>query len=928
MKTMEKLGKTVSRAPMAVITVTIVLTIILGYFASTIEMTTDWKEYLPDNDVVNAYFEVAEEYGEVEGVQILVKANNGDVLTMDVMLEILEVERALLNDTEVLEALKTPDVPGASLISCADFIAQTAFLNVLQTSMPENQGIDMNLLTNLLMSLSMDQKITIFTGGDIFVEAVNMSLHFEEQNDSSIKGTLHWFLTNRSAPADQRAVLLTLLSNDLDTTSPDPSAKAANIIFMLNATTRDGEGDQEMMDRLGEVEVHMLEIIDLQELHHSETSIIAMGVINKEIKKTNEQTMNELIPISLILVILVLFITFRNFSDTVFGMFGLGISVVWMFGLGQLIGVSFNEMILTTPILVFGLGIDYAIHVVMRYREEIRLGMNVKEAVSRTVTFIGIALLLATITTVVGFLSNLSSPVRLIGQFGVLVALGIISSFVVMTTFVPACRQIVDEWKVKQGKPVLGGSGNAKNNVNNNAKNNEKIEKNTINGGGKASGIDTLNRTLAYGAIGAEHHPHTVILIVLIITGITGYGAMNLETEFSQSDFMPSDTDIADAIEYLDNNFNGSMTDYAIILVKGNISNPDVLKAINDTAANMGNDNEVVAVDGRAHTEHILLLIQKYAFDTVKIGNETLSTYPDFADNFSRADTDKDGIPDKNVSYFYDWLYLNDPGAGFLIHRNEAGEYDGTVLKVYVDVESESEQGDLYSDIKDDKKPLDKLKSSGILDKVVVSGIPILMYTTTTSLQTSQMRSIFVTIIASFIVLTLIFYYTHRSLTLGIITIVPVVLVLIWVYGIMFFLGMKMNAMTAIIGSLTIGLGITYAIHVTQRFVEDASKIEDIDEACRVTVRHTGTALVGAGVTTIAAFGTLMLSTMPPARQFGGIVSITIFLSFVTSVFVLPTLLVMWAKWKKGKGSLHREDSLAQQKSEPGKPDTNNTIPD
>ncbi|MCK4614545.1 MAG: hypothetical protein KAU14_07070, partial [Thermoplasmata archaeon] len=280
MNTMERFGKTVSRAPIGVIAVIVILTLILGYSASTIEMTTDWKEYLPDNDVVNAYFEVAEKYGEVEGVQILAKANDGDVLTMDVMMEILDVERALLNDSKVLKALKTPEVPGASMMSCADFIAQATFLTVLQTTMPENQSIDMVLLRNLLMSLSMDQKITIFSGGDIFVEAINMSLRFEGQNDSSIKEIIHWLLANESAPADQRAALLTLLSNDLDPSNPEPEAKAASILFMLNATRLEGESDKELIDRIERIEVHMMGIMDSQGLSHSEMSIIGMGIIN------------------------------------------------------------------------------------------------------------------------------------------------------------------------------------------------------------------------------------------------------------------------------------------------------------------------------------------------------------------------------------------------------------------------------------------------------------------------------------------------------------------------------------------------------------------------------------------------------------------------------------------------------------------------
>ena len=115
----------------------------------------------------------------------------------------------------------------------------------------------------------------------------------------------------------------------------------------------------------------------------------------------------------------------------------------------------------------------------------------------------------------------------------------------------------------------------------------------------------------------------------------------------------------------------------------------------------------------------------------------------------------------------------------------------------------------------------------------------------------------------------------------------------------MYLADIPLNVMTIMITSLTIGLGITYGIHITHRFLEDLERHDTIDAACRSTVSHTGTALFGAAATTIAGFGILVFALMPPLQQFGGITALTILYSFLASVFILPTFLVLWAKWRK-----------------------------
>ena len=98
---------------------------------------------------------------------------------------------------------------------------------------------------------------------------------------------------------------------------------------------------------------------------------------------------------------------------------------------------------------------------------------------------------------------------------------------------------------------------------------------------------------------------------------------------------------------------------------------------------------------------------------------------------------------------------------------------------------------------------------------------------------------------------------------------------------------------------MTIGLGITYAIHAVERFRLTADRTGDVIEAVSETIGHTGGALLIAAITTIAGFGMLVFVPMPVEQQFGLITALTILYAFLTSIFILPPVLMFWGKWKK-----------------------------
>ena len=140
---------------------------------------------------------------------------------------------------------------------------------------------------------------------------------------------------------------------------------------------------------------------------------------------------------------------------------------------------------------------------------------------------------------------------------------------------------------------------------------------------------------------------------------------------------------------------------------------------------------------------------------------------------------------------------------------------------------------------------------------------------------------------------------TYRNPLLGAIAIVPIGITIVWILGTMYYLGYILDTMTVTVTSITIGIGIDYAIHATERFRLIADKTGDINKALKATISHTGGALLIAALTTSIGFGVLVLAPIPPQQRFGIIIAITIVYSFLISVLVLPLFLGQWAKWRK-----------------------------
>jgi len=493
-------------------------------------------------------------------------------------------------------------------------------------------------------------------------------------------------------------------------------------------------------------------------------------------------------------------------------------------------------------------------------------------------------------------------------EFAILALVGIVSAFIVMVTFVPASKMLYHTHLEPRIQSVFGKifkrrGATTPQQAFANEKTSEPMDNARQRKGSNHSGTDNLlSKFLAKGAVAAEHHAYPVVAVVVVVSLICTGLALQLETEFDFTEFLPADAQISDDIVYLTDNFEFG-TEESNVLVKGKIDDPVVLKAMDDTQKNIENGKYVNEQDP---IESILTLMHDVAAGDGDIEfNQTFSTM------YNDSHTNDDGVPDRNITGLFAFLIEHDDYKAQTIRvlhfNNDTKEYDGAVIRVGVNSQNGAKSKEIYDDMNNGIKPLEELKGKKnqngdiLVGKAIATSGPVLIHMIIRSIEVSGMLSLLITVVVAGIVLTFVFYISNKSLILGIITEIPVILVIAWVFASMYLIGMPLNVMTIMIASLTVGLGITYGIHITHRFVEDLSELDDIDEACRSTVANTGAALFGAAVTTIGGFGILVFAPIPPLRKFGAISALSIGFSLIASVFVLPTILSLWAKYVKKK---------------------------
>ena len=116
--------------------------------------------------------------------------------------------------------------------------------------------------------------------------------------------------------------------------------------------------------------------------------------------------------------------------------------LIWVLGTMALLGIPYTIITSITTALAIGIGVDYTIHVIHRYREEFAKRRNPETAAVRTLATTGSALLGSALTTALGFAVLTLSPLQSFEQFGIMVAITIAYSLIVSILVVPPAMTV------------------------------------------------------------------------------------------------------------------------------------------------------------------------------------------------------------------------------------------------------------------------------------------------------------------------------------------------------------------------------------------------------------------------------------------------------------------------------------------------------
>ncbi len=125
---------------------------------------------------------------------------------------------------------------------------------------------------------------------------------------------------------------------------------------------------------------------------------------------------------------------------------------------------------------------------------------------------------------------------------------------------------------------------------------------------------------------------------------------------------------------------------------------------------------------------------------------------------------------------------------------------------------------------------------------------------------------------------------------------IPLVMSLIWTFGITYFYLGMLNTMTSVLFVILFGLGIDYGIHYYARYIELRSSGKSVEEAIHMTNDKTGEAIFVSAFTTAAALYVLMFADFRGFSEFGFISGTGILLALFTMLYVMPALLVVFEK--------------------------------
>jgi predicted RND superfamily exporter protein len=596
-------------------------------------------------------------------------------------------------------------------------------------------------------------------------------------------------------------------------------------------------------------------------------------------------------------ILLLCWVLFRSVFQTLLANLPLLPGVVITLGIIELTYGHLNLITSSFVAVLLGLGVDFAVHVVSRYNEQVRAGVAPQDAVRESLQHTGPGILSGALITAVGFLAGMTTEFTAYGELGVITAVGLVA--VVLCTFfvLPALLGHKRAAQVRPGPEFVG---------------------------------------LAVLPAWIRRVRGPLVAVGIASAVASGIAATQLEFNHRYFDFMPASSESARALLALEYDpvaspvFANLTADSleearaiteqlrALDSVAGVQSPADLVPAMDEAAlahlrkgfAGVARDPDFAALAAHevapdklaAAAGRIVDALDEVRFAMAGAGMSTTAAERATA-SFERlrkrlGELDEGGLArlrsiDADVAAIVGPAWTTARGVaerGFVaptdlppLFARRFVSKDGTRLALYAIPSGLFWEEDVATRFGEDVKRVQPTVS-GLALSHVVHGQMI-------------MRGFERAAAIAVAVVLLILIADFRNLKDALLALLPTAIGWLWMLGLMKLLGLRFDVANIVALPLVIGVGIAYGVHLMHRVREGESHAETsgvrgparIDDA----IRGTGGAIMIAALTTIVGFAALTISDYGGMQSLGWVMVIGITTCLIATIVILPAVLVM-----------------------------------
>ena len=553
----------------------------------------------------------------------------------------------------------------------------------------------------------------------------------------------------------------------------------------------------------------------------------------KQIAQKIQEDNIRMVPATLIVALLVLFLSFRWLPGTLLPLVAVGLSTVCLIGGMALLGEQLNVINNILPALMIIIGVGEAIHVVGRYREELGRGLPKLEAVRETVRHMALAAFLTTATTAVGLASLVTSETAMLGRFGVTAGAGVMIVYLATILFLPAALSFFPP-------PTRPPSERR-----------QRLSR-------LADGW--LDRAIVWLTRRVLRRPWHPIAAAVVLTGICCWTAIHVRVDSALLDELEEDDPLFRRTQQVEQQLDG-------------VRPLEILLEAEDPAQ-LRDPRALAAMDR---------------------SQEWLRQQPGVLSTMSPADflheswAQVAGDPATRAEPFHS----SEQVSALILLMEQAEEVplrtvlteDGRAARIHVSLADVGARASLeiINELRDrlerDFEPLGvevAMTGEGYTGSI---GLEAIVDDLAGGLGTA--------VLVIFGMVVVLF----RSVRLGLLSVPPNVIPLVGALAWMVIRGIPLNAATVIIFSISLGLAVDASIHMIARFREETERGISWRPAILRSARGTGRAIVISFSTLMLGFGVLLMSSFVPVRRFGELIAVSMALSLISTLIVQPAML-------------------------------------